>query len=475
MGASKERAQNTYLVELMTDMMECLDDNRAATTYLSIDLSKAFNRMNHGECLKNLAKSGASTDTLEIVASFLERKKMRIKLPHSYSSLYDMPGGAPQGTKCGNLLFCVASMDLTTLKEEPEAMQVERDGSLGLIGLANRLASPDRASSPLGGSRLDLRYAGKRGWIEDSSEEEDDNESQNITSIHEPPPRWEDLPVKPLAFIDDITSREKVDTTAGESHITTHKEVKTLHARKTQWIYDSVVENAERQGMKVNQDKTQLLCMSTAINSEIRTYININGSRIVSGDKLKTLGFTLGRRPGAHEHVKALRRSFGARAGMLRHLKKANIEEKVLVQVYTCFIRPVLEYACPAFTTVLTGEQCDRLERLQRIALKIIYGIRMPYAEGLRRSGLETLATRRDTITKAFTSKAYESDRFRERWFKPSRASGYSLRSRRAVAQEFAARDRLVNAPIYKMREDINHRLSLEPKTSEHRERRPLP
>ena len=61
-----------------------------------------------------------------VAASFLDGRKMHIKLPRGYSKVYDMPGGTPQGTKCSNVLFCVATADLTDLREEPENVQIAK-------------------------------------------------------------------------------------------------------------------------------------------------------------------------------------------------------------------------------------------------------------------------------------------------------------------------------------------------------------
>ena len=107
---------------------------------------------------------------------------------------------------------------------------------------------------------------------------------------------------------------------------------------------------------------------------DVRAFIELDGKRITSGDRLKTVGFTLGRRPGAAEHVKTIRSKFGARAGMLRHLKKIGTDAETLTKVYTAFIRPILKYASNCFHTILTAEQSNQIERLQRIAMKIIHG-----------------------------------------------------------------------------------------------------
>lgn len=126
--------------------------------------------------------------------------------------------------------------------------------------------------------------------------------------------------------------------------------------------------------MKVNQNKTQLLCTSTAINHEVRSFINVNNKEIVSGGSLKTVGYTFGRQPGASEDLKSIRHKYGARTGILCHLKKMKFEQKVITEVYCLLIRPVLEYSASAFHTTLTLEQEEEVKRMQRMALKIIHG-----------------------------------------------------------------------------------------------------
>ena len=122
--------------------------------------------------------------------------------------------------------------------------------------------------------------------------------------------------------------------------------------------------------MLVNEKKTQLLCITSAINYDVRSFVRLPGEVRTSTDTLKVVGFTFGRRPGAAEHVKALRRSYGARSWAIRHLKRSGIGQETLVRIYCALIRPVLEYASPAFHTILTQQQSDELERFQRTSLK---------------------------------------------------------------------------------------------------------
>ena len=100
----------------------------------------------------------------------------------------------------------------------------------------------------------------------ESSCEHFDSGSQSRAIHHSAPDRWQDLPVKSFKFIDDLNGREKCDVTDCEAVMSTQKEVRHLHARKLEFFFLSVCSAAERMGMKVNPQKTQLLCTTTAIN-----------------------------------------------------------------------------------------------------------------------------------------------------------------------------------------------------------------
>ena len=113
---------------------------------------------------------------------------------------------------------------------------------------------------------------------------------------------------------------------------------------------------------------------------------------------MKLLGFYLGRRPRSDEHVKQLRRKFGARAWILRILKHAMISNNRLVQVYSSLVRPILEYPSNAFHSMLSGEASESLERLHRNALKSIFGLNVSYEDCLERSGLQQLDVRRELL-----------------------------------------------------------------------------
>ena len=69
-------------------------------------------------------------------------------------------------------------------------------------------------------------------------------------------------------------------------------------------------------------------------------------------------------------------------------------------------IHSVIEYAAQVYHYMLTKDQSEKVERLQRIALKIIHGTDTSYREALTLSGLQQLEDWRIPLCLNFTKKA---------------------------------------------------------------------
>ena len=88
-----------------------------------------------------------------------------------------------------------------------------------------------------------------------------------------------------------------------------------------------------------------------------------------------------------------------ARLCFLRQLKRAKMPTNDLLSFYTTCIRPVAEYACPIFHTALPQYLSDRLERLQKRALRIISTNDLSYGQALEVFNIPTLYDKREAIS----------------------------------------------------------------------------
>ena len=198
-----------------------------------------------------------------------------------------------------------------------------------------------------------------------------------------------------------------------------------------------------------------MLCISSSTNT-IKSYIRTDsGQEIRSGDELKILGFWFGTKPTVSVHVTKLTEKFRSRLWSLRHLKRSGMSSNDLLFIYTSVLRPVLDFACPTYHSLLTSTQADCLETLQRKALKIVYS-GLSYKEALAVSHLETLYDRRTELTKRFAEKTLQNPRYSDGWFPQKPKKHYSTRENRPLLEVLPRTERMKKDPITYMRRLLN-------------------
>ena len=103
-------------------------------------------------------------------------------------------------------------------------------------------------------------------------------------------------------------------------------------------------------------------------------------------------------------HIEAICNKAARRIYFLKQLKRAGLQSNHLLHFYQTVLRPVLEYAAPAWHHGLTKSQCEKLEAVQRRALRIIFPCThgMPYNFALSYAGIQSLSARRDQLSKVF-------------------------------------------------------------------------
>ena len=101
------------------------------------------------------------------------------------------------------------------------------------------------------------------------------------------------------------------------------------------------------------------------------------------------------------KHVEYICSEAKQRLYALWMLKRSGVPIIDLRSVYSYFIRPVLEYACPVWHTSLSLPLRDDVEDIQRRAIRIIYP-HLSYSQGLQELNLSTLFDRRQSLCRSF-------------------------------------------------------------------------
>ena len=144
--------------------------------------------------------------------------------------------------------------------------------------------------------------------------------------------------------------------------------------------------------MKVNTAKTNLLVVSDAQTfTPLAEIEDSEGNTIRSTGTMKVLGFHMSDRPTVAAQVEALRKRLRQRYWILFHLKNYGFSQQELCKVYRNVIRPIADYCCVVYHSMLTDEQDEVLERCQAHALRCIFGKDVPYAKMREKAGVTTL------------------------------------------------------------------------------------
>ena len=103
------------------------------------------------------------------------------------------------------------------------------------------------------------------------------------------------------------------------------------------------------------------------------TVNNPNDDTVERVTSFKLLGVIIANNLNWDEHVASIYAKANKCLHFLKLLKRSSVTVDDLLQYYKSVIRPIIEYACPVWQSGLTIEQRDRLESIQRRALKLIF------------------------------------------------------------------------------------------------------
>ena len=255
--------------------------------------------------------------------------------------------------------------------------------------------------------------------------------------------------------MDDVNAGEHHYTKNGVSTFLQQKETRLVHAEECQHIFETVSENATQIGTVVNPSKTHLLCIAPVSSAEVSSYIETNEGRIPSAPAMTLLGFSFSNRPTMAAHVELIKKKVNCRIWLLRHLKQAGISPLEIAKIYCSVIRPVIEYAAPIYHWMLTGGQSDEIEKLQRRAMKIIFGYKVAYSAALENCDCSRLDTRRKEISIKFAEKTAANGSFAH-WFPLHDPYNHNIRRQMRYDEERANTDRLLKSSLFSMRRLLN-------------------
>ena len=445
----------------MDDVTSTMEDNRLGVVLSAVDFSKAFNRLEHEHCLRTFVKRGASYDVLQLLGSFLGGRSMTVRVEGEQSRLRPVHAGAPQGSVLGCYLFNVGVDDLEEDFVEQDIDQHQEEAHLETFGRTDDFPatstprrvrnveelnmSPVQASKNLPEFRMLPRVANVPPWL------------------HKPKdPKIKKKSVKSYKFVDDGINTCPVNMRQAKLLVSSEGNFKEIVDKRTEGLLNHIAQAAGFKGMKINAKKTSLMCVSAASTFASKVRLQVQGQTVTSQNSMKILGVTLDSDGTFKTHVENLRMKLRKRTWALAKLRKKGLPTDKLVRTYACLIRPVVEYASPAWHGSITLEQSEHLERQQSQALKNIYGVGLSASKMRAKANIPTLWSRREAAGLKFIKKCVNNERCTA-WFRERDRAVYSRRpnTRYPTYHENTARtDRYRNSPKNYLIRQLNNALS---------------
>ena len=134
-----------------------------------------------------------------------------------------------------------------------------------------------------------------------------------------------------------------------------------------------------------------------------------------------------------------------AKIWKLRWLKALGASRRILRLIYFQHTKSILEFGSPAWSSALINTEREKIQHVQKVALRLIYGWNNSYKKLLSLSNLSTLALIKEKLSPQFWKKAAKHPKFKQ-WFKVTNPDQPSERAH--YAPIFSRNKKLLKTPI---------------------------
>ena len=267
-------------------------------------------------------------------------------------------------------------------------------------------------------------------------------------------------------FVDDLSILEKINLIiAGlmshnfrdniASDIGINQKMLPSENIETQRSLDAIQKWTSDNKMKLNPQKTKAMIFNfTDLQFTTRLYLENNLLEIISETKL--LGTIITSDLKWHKNTQMLVSKAFTRMIILHKLIRFDPPKEDLLTIYKMYIRSILEHNCKVWHHGLTEEDIYSIERVQKIACKLILRSEyQSYEQALKDLSLETLVNRRNKLSLKFAKKCTSHPKLQD-MFPRNNSSHHFLRKKNLYHVEPARTGRLLNSAIPQLQRALN-------------------
>ena len=364
-----------YLFKLLQFIHEYLDlKDPHAVVVAMVDLNKAFNRVSHQMVIEDLFNMHVPAWLLLILTSYLTERSMIMHYNGQTSSPRDLPGSSPQGAFLG-IFFFVVKYNAASLRPRIPRIQLLTQPQ----GCKIKRTKCKNKSCTKHSAEMHALY------IDDLSEAEAINLKKRL--INDPVQRS-----FPLNY------HERTQHVLPVSSLQT----------QLNKIEQFTVENK----MKINAAKSKIMIFNKSKKYDFPPEYTFNDGKILEIiEESKLLGIQLTTDLRWAANTKSIYDRAMSKMWLLRRMKALKLEPDIIVDYYLKEIRVLAEQGVAIWNGGLTKNQIRDLEKIQKVALKIILADGYnEYNRACAKFSINTLYERRLELCTNYAVKLFKSD-----------------------------------------------------------------
>ena len=174
----------------------------------------------------------------------------------------------------------------------------------------------------------------------------------------------------------------------------------------SQVILDKIADWTTQNKMKLNENKTKFMIFNPTRNSQFGIRLQLNGKPLEMIEQTTLLGTVISSDLTWTSNTNYIIKKGYQRLEILRRLYSFHILTNDLVQIYILYVRSILEFNCCVWHYNITMEERDDIERVQKVACKIILKNKYnSYGQALKTLGLQQLNDRRNMLCEKFAKR----------------------------------------------------------------------
>ena len=236
-----------------------------------------------------------------------------------------------------------------------------------------------------------------------------------------------------IKYVDDTSIWESCNISGSNSQL--------------QQAADQVSAWTEKTKMQLNVDKTKEMHIYFGKKPTTFSPVTFDDRQIDCVTSCKLLGVVINNKLTWDDHINYIIKKASKRLYFLRLLKRAAVNPSDIIKVFVSTVRSTLEYAAEVWQPGTAQTLKDKLEHIQKRALKIVYPS-LSYSSALRVAGLETLEVRRELLCKNWFNKLCDVNHPLHHLL-PQRRSSSRLRNALNIPLPKVRTERLKKSPIY--------------------------